>query len=248
VPSHTLDGRRRPGLAQPMRSMHPPWAAPTGFRCAEAHPTLAMVGRGAGGTAEPVATQPGTTYRVTVTNLTQHQIFSFPIVATHRVDGAIFHAGGTVDQPFWLMAEDGIAADLAAKLDADPRVYDVAVAPELLMPGHSVTLTVEARPPFVRLSAVGMLVPPLTPFTRFRALCDQRPCQRSGSRPSRCQNVQEAREGGDHGTERAVGDGVVASELRVSRPLEEPDVVEVTDRPCGKDRHHAPERPPGDSR
>lgn len=102
--------------------------------------------------------QPSTTYRVTVTNLTQHQIFSYPIVATHRADGAIFHAGGSVNEAFWLMAEDGIAADLAAELEADSRILDVAVAPEFLMPGHSVTLTVEARPPFLRLSAVGMLV------------------------------------------------------------------------------------------
>jgi len=105
-----------------------------------------------------VAHAQATTYRITVTNLTQHQIFSPPVVATHGVGTAIFHVGDTVDMPFWLMAEDGDPNALAAKLEADPQVGDVAVSPEFLMPGHSVTLTVEARHPFYRLSAVGMLV------------------------------------------------------------------------------------------
>jgi len=98
------------------------------------------------------------TYRVTITNLTQHQIFSSPIVATHTPGTGIFHVGQTVDEPFWLMAEDGEAAPLATKLEADPRVGDVAVSPVFLMPGKSITLTVVSTPPFFRLSAVGMLV------------------------------------------------------------------------------------------
>jgi hypothetical protein len=105
-----------------------------------------------------VHAQPGTTYRVTITNLTQHQVFSSPVVATHAVGTGIFHVGQTVDEPFWLMAEDGEATELAAKLEADPRVGDVAVSPVFLMPGKSITLTVESHPPFFRLSAVGMLV------------------------------------------------------------------------------------------
>ena len=103
--------------------------------------------------------QPGTTYRVTITNLTKSQIFSTPVVATHKFNTGIFHAGQSgVDMPFYLMAEDGIHADLVEKLNADPDVHDVVAAPAFLMPGHSVTLEVDARPPFFRLSAVGMLV------------------------------------------------------------------------------------------
>ena len=98
------------------------------------------------------------TYRVTITNLTQHQVFSSPVVATHAVGTGIFHVGERVDEPFWLMAEDGEATELAAKLQADPLVGDVAVSPVFLMPGKSITLTVVSEPPFYRLSAVGMLV------------------------------------------------------------------------------------------
>jgi hypothetical protein len=102
--------------------------------------------------------QPGTTYEVTITNITQHQIFSTPIVATHAVNTRVFHVGESVGMPFWLMAEDGLHVPLVEHLQADPRVHDVTNAPAFLMPGQSVTLEVESQHPFYRLSAVGMLV------------------------------------------------------------------------------------------
>ncbi|MGD2114540.1 MAG: spondin domain-containing protein [Acidobacteriota bacterium] len=105
-----------------------------------------------------VARAQSTTYDVTITNLTRHQVFSTPVAATHAVSTRIFHVGDSVDMPFWLMAEDGEHVDLVEMLEADPGVGDVAAAPAFLMPGHSVTLTVESETPFFRLSVVGMLV------------------------------------------------------------------------------------------
>lgn len=108
--------------------------------------------------AAPAAAQPGTTYRVTITNLTASQIISPPVVATHRVGTGIFQPGDAAGDGLRLLAEDGDPSDLAAELMADHRVLDVAVASGPVMPGASVRVEVEARGPFNRLSAAGMLV------------------------------------------------------------------------------------------
>lgn len=108
--------------------------------------------------APAVAHAQATTYRVTITNITQNQIFSPPLVATHRLGAGIFKAGESADMALRLLAEDGDPSALETELGADPGVLDVAVSPGPVLPGESVTLEVEARPPFFRLSAVGMLV------------------------------------------------------------------------------------------
>ena len=109
--------------------------------------------------ALPVMAQAqGTTYRVTITNLSQSQVFSPPVVAAHRVGASVFTAGRSADTALRLLAEDGDPSALAQRLEADDRVGDVAVSSGPLMPGQSLTLSIQSRVPFFRLSAVGMLV------------------------------------------------------------------------------------------
>jgi hypothetical protein len=99
-----------------------------------------------------------TTYRVTITNLTKGQIFSPPLVVTHKGSVALFEAGLPASSELALLAEDGDASALADLASASSAVTDVVVAGGPLLPGASVDLEVEAAYPFDFVSAVGMLV------------------------------------------------------------------------------------------
>lgn len=102
--------------------------------------------------------QRGITYQVTITNITQNQVLSPPVVASHRNRTGIFEAGESATMELRVLAEDGDPGPLAALLEADPDVLSVAVSPGPVMPGESVTLEIQARGSHRRLSAVGMLV------------------------------------------------------------------------------------------
>lgn len=103
------------------------------------------------------AAQPGTTYRVTITNLTRSQPVSPPVVATHNIGFHIFVPGTPAPEPLVAVAEVGDPTPLATALEAIAIVHDVAVGDGPLLPGESTTVEVEARGKAVFLSAVGML-------------------------------------------------------------------------------------------
>lgn len=107
--------------------------------------------------ASAAQAQPGTTYRVTITNLTRAQPVTPPVVATHRIGFHVFVPGSTASDALALLAEEGDTSDLVAELEAAGAVHDVAVGDGPLMPGQSTTVEVAAPGNFVFLSAVGML-------------------------------------------------------------------------------------------
>ena len=98
------------------------------------------------------------TYEVTITNVTASQIFSPPVLVTHKARTGVFHAGEAASDEVAMVAEDGDASALVALLEADPDVHDIVVADGPLMPGSSVTMEIEAGNGAWRLSALGMLV------------------------------------------------------------------------------------------
>lgn len=103
--------------------------------------------------------QPGTTYRVTVTNLTQSHTISPPVVATHTIGVHLFVPGEAAPAPLVPLAEDGDATELVELLEGvGSAVLDVAVGDGPILPGESATVEVQARGQAVFLSAVGMLV------------------------------------------------------------------------------------------
>lgn len=107
--------------------------------------------------AEPAANR-SFIYDVTITNLTQDQVISPPVVATHRGSTGIFTPGESASTELRMLAEDGLVDPLVMLLEDDPDVLSVAAAPGPVMPGESVTLQVHAFLWFDELSAVGMLV------------------------------------------------------------------------------------------
>ena len=101
--------------------------------------------------------QPGNTYQVTITNLTESQPITPPVVVTHQVGVHLFVPGEAIPEPMIPLVEEGKTDELVAFLDALPQIHDVAVGEGPLPPGASTTVEVQARGKFLYLSAVGML-------------------------------------------------------------------------------------------
>lgn len=97
-------------------------------------------------------------YEVTITNLTQGQIFSPPVVFSHRSDFDLFTPGEAAIPELAGVAEDADSEPLVALLIAEPRVGDVSVGGDVVMPGASISVEVSARGSARNITALGMLV------------------------------------------------------------------------------------------
>jgi len=96
------------------------------------------------------------TYSVTITNLTEGQPFTPPLVATHRAPVLLFGGFQPASDGLQEIAENGNLDPLMTALNANPLVSDVVVAvagdPPPLMPGQTVTFDIEAEPGYRFLS------------------------------------------------------------------------------------------------
>jgi hypothetical protein len=102
--------------------------------------------------------QPGTTYRVTITNLTESQPITPPVVVTHQAGLHLFVAGEAAPEPLVPLAEDGDFMPLLEALEEIRIVHQATVASDApIPPGGSATVEIQARGKAVYLSAVGML-------------------------------------------------------------------------------------------
>lgn len=104
------------------------------------------------------------TYEVTIENLTPatgpgaSQPFSPPILAVHRPGYHVFKRGRYASPELAGVAEDAQNGPLIDKLEGARRVHDVAAGGDVILPGGSMTLMVEAKARARFLSAVFMLV------------------------------------------------------------------------------------------
>lgn len=96
-------------------------------------------------------------YDVTVTNLS-NQIFSPPVVVTHRPGVAVFTAGEPASDELAALAEDAAADGLVALLGTTDGVRDVAVGGGVILPGESMTVRVDAGGNQSVFTVLGMLV------------------------------------------------------------------------------------------
>jgi hypothetical protein len=93
---------------------------------------------------------------ITITNLTPGQIFSPPLVFAHNLP---FGLGGAAATPgIEMLAEGGDTSVLISELSAITQVGATATAGGPVMPGQSVTLSLQAPEGFNYVSAMGMLV------------------------------------------------------------------------------------------
>jgi hypothetical protein len=97
-------------------------------------------------------------FEVTVTNLTQGEIFTPIMVASHRPGIKIFELGSTASTDLEILAESGDTQSLSTALAASGAL-DVVTADDVLLPGHSVTLFVQRNGRNNHVSVASMLVP-----------------------------------------------------------------------------------------
>ena len=101
--------------------------------------------------------QMGSTYAVTITNLTPQPI-SPPVVVAHALDYQPVVPGQAAEPALWLLAEDGDASELITVARVDTGVHEVVTAAGPLPPGESVTLEIGVTNAFHYLTVLGMLV------------------------------------------------------------------------------------------
>jgi Spondin_N len=113
------------------------------------------------------ADAPVATYEVTITNLTEGQPLTPPVVATHRAATSVFTVGQPASFELKEIAENGNLAPMIAALASDKHVADSSAASAPLVPaglpgsamfGDSVTLTVTASEGAKFLSFASMLI------------------------------------------------------------------------------------------
>ena len=108
-------------------------------------------------------------YEVTITNITPGQIFSPPVVITHKHNFTLFNLGETASDELVALAEDGMTAPLVELADNYHRTTsEVAEGP--VFPGESITVEIEAKPGAWYLSLAGMLVTTNDAFVAVRGM------------------------------------------------------------------------------
>jgi len=107
-------------------------------------------------------------YEVTLTNTTKGVIFTPFLAVTHNKRANIFTLGESASEGLGRVAEGGDTSLLQTELLDTGLALDTETTGAPLLPGESVTLEVEAKRGFNRLSVVSMLLPTNDTFTALR--------------------------------------------------------------------------------
>lgn len=102
-----------------------------------------------------------TTYSVTITNLTNGQPLTPPLIATHRPSTGLFTVGEPASFELKEIAENGNLNPMLAALGNDEHVSNVVVAagdPPPLLPGQSVTVEISESRGAKFVSFASMLI------------------------------------------------------------------------------------------
>lgn len=103
-----------------------------------------------------------TSYEVTITNLTSGQPFTPPVIATHRPSTGMFTVGQPASFELKEIAENGNLAPMVMALENDKHVSNFVVAvagdPPPLLPGQSVTVSIDESLGGKYLSFASMLI------------------------------------------------------------------------------------------
>jgi len=100
----------------------------------------------------------GSSYTVTITNLTYDQIISPPVVVVHNGKFRLFEPGLPASTELAALAEDGMTGPLVGLLEAAPGVSDYEVAGGGIPPSGSITVEVRIQGNSRMISLAGMLI------------------------------------------------------------------------------------------
>ena len=98
-------------------------------------------------------------FEVTITNITQGEIFTPIMVASHRRGTKLFTLGEAASSELEVIAESGNPGPLGDSLISSGAALDVVTADGVLFPGASLTLTVRTDKKHAHVSVASMLVP-----------------------------------------------------------------------------------------
>lgn len=99
-------------------------------------------------------------FLITVTNLTDAQVLTMPVVALHSPSVKLFEVGKPASKGLGLLAEDGVTEDIEDELRSAgrSRVDNYVTAEKNIRPGKSVQLMIKTKNASkLRLSLVSML-------------------------------------------------------------------------------------------
>lgn len=112
-------------------------------------------------------------YEITIENLSGGQPFTPPLAATHRRPADVFTVGEPASVGVQEIAENGNLVPLESALLADKHVSGVVIAagnPPPVLPGGSITFSIDAGPGSKYLSWVSMLICTNDGFTGVDAI------------------------------------------------------------------------------
>ena len=112
----------------------------------------------------------GQYYEVSVTNLTQGQIMSPPVVLTHNDTVSLFNLGHPASDGLAALAEDADSTGLVEMMSANPGVVDVQVGGGVIHPGGTMTIVVRAEGSRSLISLASMLVTTNDSFAGLHSL------------------------------------------------------------------------------
>lgn len=96
---------------------------------------------------------------VTITNITNNQLFTPVMVASHQGKIGLFTLGEPASEELVSIAEGGDTMPMKELLGMNDRVADVKDSGALLAPGESVTLTLLSNSRSNRISVAAMMLP-----------------------------------------------------------------------------------------
>ncbi len=100
----------------------------------------------------------GSTYEVTITNATKHQVFSPPLIVTHSDAISLFEIGDAPSVGLASLAEEGNSEPLVDAIFPSAERHDIATLNAPLGPGESVTVEVKTSGKRRLISIAAMLV------------------------------------------------------------------------------------------
>ncbi|MGI9625943.1 MAG: spondin domain-containing protein [Longimicrobiales bacterium] len=109
-------------------------------------------------------------YEVTIYNLTDGQPMTPPLMGTHKRGLRAFRPGARASEGVKEIAENGNLAPLQMAWESNPKVNEVVVGPGAVLPGASLSFTIEGDRRANRVSWVSMLICSNDGFTGLRGL------------------------------------------------------------------------------